>query len=148
MNKCFGFPKREKLCGVTRVSHLFREGESFFAFPFKVVYLVSDSISQRNNNPELKVLFSVGKRYNKRAVARNLIKRRSREAFRLNKHCFYEKFGASGTFLTGREVWMALIYISKKEEDFLTIQHGIEKTLHILIESIEKRVDIPAGLVD
>ena len=131
-----------------RVSHLFREGESFFAFPFKVVYLVSDSISQRNNNPELKVLFSVGKRYNKRAVARNLIKRRSREAFRLNKHCFYEKFGASGTFLTGREVWMALIYISKKEEDFLTIQHGIEKTLHILIESIEKRVDIPAGLAD
>jgi ribonuclease P protein component len=76
----FSFPKSERLHKKKTIQELFDKGSSFYLYPFRVFF---------QNAPDLpanQVLFSVSKRNFKRAVDRNLLKRRMREAYRLNKH--------------------------------------------------------------
>jgi ribonuclease P protein component len=77
--KTFGFPKAERLAGKKKIEELFKDGSSFFLHPFLVKYLPAEEAPHR-------LLVAVPKKKLKRAVDRNLIKRRIREAYRLNKH--------------------------------------------------------------
>ena len=81
MNRKYTFPKKEHLCGEIRIGKLFSEGEAFIAYPFRIVY----SVSNGNTEETPKMLFSAPKKRFKRAVARNHIKRLMRAAYRLNK---------------------------------------------------------------
>lgn len=56
---------------------IYSQGESLFSYPFKVIY--RDTAAG-----EEKLIISVPKKIFKKAVKRNLIRRRIREAFRLN----------------------------------------------------------------
>jgi ribonuclease P protein component len=75
------FGKAERLNSKKNIQELFAKGSSFYLHPFKVIILPTtiqkDSLHQ--------VLVSVSKRNFKRAVDRNLIKRRMREAYRVEK---------------------------------------------------------------
>lgn len=62
---------------------LFRSGKSITLPPLRLHYQVEDSIE---NQPYVKVGVGVGKKYFKKAVDRNRIKRLMREAYRINKH--------------------------------------------------------------
>jgi len=78
--------KNERLCSRKTIEHLLTNGESFFVFPFKVV--TSDGLQINNFQFSIfnfQLLIAVPKRRIKKAVARNLIKRRTREAWRLHK---------------------------------------------------------------
>jgi ribonuclease P protein component len=77
----FTFRKEEKLKSEKNIQELFTRGSSFYLFPFKVLVLPSPDPRARFHQ----VLISVSKRNFKRAVDRNLIKRRFREAYRLQK---------------------------------------------------------------
>lgn len=81
MTSKYTFKKKEHLCGEIRVNKLFTEGKAFIVFPLRVVY----SSESKQDNVAAKVLVSVPKKRFKRAVKRNLLKRRMREAYRLNK---------------------------------------------------------------
>jgi ribonuclease P protein component len=70
------------------------------------------------------VLFSVPKRNHKRANKRNLLKRRMREAYRLNNA---ELKGAIMT--QGKALDIALVYSSKEILPSKTIAHAITKIL-------------------
>jgi len=72
------FPKSERLYKKKAIQELFDKGSSFYLHPFRVYF-------QKNPEPEHQVMFSVSKRNFKNATDRNLIKRRIREAYRLNK---------------------------------------------------------------
>jgi ribonuclease P protein component len=74
-------PKNERLHSKKLIKELFDKGSSFFLYPFKVMVLDINIDIQETNQ----VLFSVSKKKLKKAVDRNLIKRRMREAYRLNK---------------------------------------------------------------
>jgi ribonuclease P protein component len=74
----FSFPKKHRLTGKTQIDELFTKGSSFFCYPFKVVYLLERPTLLKSNQ----VLISVPKKHWKRAVDRNLIRRRVREAYR------------------------------------------------------------------
>jgi ribonuclease P protein component len=76
-----GFPRHQRLTSRNDIQDLFKEGDSFMLFPFKVLARTNPTQSASH-----KILISVSKRNFKRAVDRNLIKRRIREAYRTNKH--------------------------------------------------------------
>ena len=127
----YRFPKSERIRLKRDIDALFAGGGSFFSFPFRCVYTVDrrvssdakegDAPSPCGDAPLLRMLVSVGKRYSKSAVRRNLIKRRAKEAFRLNKGRFVTEGMSS--------VAAAFIYVSKKEESYDTIARSICRIL-------------------
>lgn len=78
------FKKEERLCSRKHLDLLFKEGSSFLIYPFRITQLSLAPI------PEAiaKVVINVPKKRYKRAVDRNLLKRRIREVYRLNKEQF------------------------------------------------------------
>lgn len=77
----YQLPKSERLHAEKSIKELFNEGSSFFLFPFKVQFFVKKGVP--TGTP--RVLFSVSKRKLRKAVDRNFVKRRIKEAYRLNK---------------------------------------------------------------
>ncbi len=80
-------PKAERLCARKQIAALMNEGTTLFHFPFKVFYAIKPAAG--NHAPCCQMAVSVPKRNFKRAVKRNLLKRRTRESFRKNKAAFY-----------------------------------------------------------
>ncbi len=75
-----GLQKSERLCSRKAMEALFATGhQSYSAYPLRAVFLPTEESGVR-------FLVSVSKRFFKRAVRRNRIKRQIREAYRLNKH--------------------------------------------------------------
>ncbi|MBK8611327.1 MAG: ribonuclease P protein component [Chitinophagaceae bacterium] len=77
----YTFKKNEKLKSRKAIEQLFKEGQSFSNFPFRVLWKIAGS----NSNP-LQAGFAVGSKHFKKAVDRNRIKRLMREAYRLQKN--------------------------------------------------------------
>ena len=73
--------KPEILRGKKVIADLFEQGRSFQLYPFKVV----NRKVEMGTLPPHRILVSVPKRHFKRAVDRNKLKRRIREAYRHNK---------------------------------------------------------------
>lgn len=121
----FTFKKEERLCSKKIIDKLFSEGKSFLAFPFKVVFL---QVPLKSTYP-VQVGFSVGKRNFKRAVKRNLIKRKMREAYRLHKSELYQ--------LTGeKQLAVFFIFIGKTIPDYSEVEMGIKKGIKKLGKEI------------
>ena len=108
--------KNERLHSKKSIKELFDKGSSFFLYPFKVIHLTLDVASTETNQ----VLFSVSKRKIKKAVDRNYIKRRVKEAYRLNKFLITSA-------VTKNKI--ALIYVASELEDFHTIQNKVQRIL-------------------
>ncbi len=77
----YTFRKEERLCSRKHLDLLFKNGSSFLLYPFRVSYLFIDEPA----HVQAQVVINVPKKRYKRAVDRNLLKRRIREAYRLNK---------------------------------------------------------------
>lgn len=80
MPKRFGLPKAERLKSRKQIDALFGSGKAVSVFPVRAVYGFTPA-----KEGGLKVGVSVSKRYFKKAVHRNRIKRLLREAYRLQK---------------------------------------------------------------
>lgn len=113
MDLKFGTDK--KLKSRKRIERLFSDGKRYSGHGLTVVYFVDKS-----QNGEFKVAVSVPKRKIKKAVERNLIKRRIREAFRLNQNRLKPGYGLELMF----------IYTYTKPIDF----QKIEKSMLFLID--------------
>jgi ribonuclease P protein component len=106
----FSFPKSERLYKKKAIQELFDKGSSFYLYPFRVFF-------QQNleSEPQNQVMFSVSKRNFKKATDRNLLKRRMKEAYRLNK-----------AFVPGTsKLQMAYIYTAKEILSFEEIRNKV-----------------------
>lgn len=126
------FSREERLKSLKTIARLFKGGESFMAYPIRVVWLLHPV--QENNSPlplsepdglalpefPAQVVVAVPKKNFKTAVARNRLKRRIREAWRLHKQELYERLGERRTALM-------LMYIAKEELPFSEIENGVKK---------------------
>lgn len=94
MAKTFSLPKAERINSKKQIDRLFRGGGSkaMTAFPLRMVYMVEER-GEDAREPAAQMMVSVPKRYFKRAVKRNRVKRQVREAYRLNKHILAESLG-------------------------------------------------------
>ena len=117
----FKFPKSERLRLKNLIESLFKEGKSFFIYPFKVLHLQAPETHTSNQ-----VLVTVPSKKIKKAVDRNEIKRRIREAYRLNKHTIENNFANDCHLLIG------YIYVSDEILDFDIIEIKLKKTLNRL----------------
>lgn len=82
MAKQYTFNKRERLTNVIQIEHLFNSGSTFTNKPFKIFFQFSD-IPQ---SYPVTILIAVSTKKFKRAVDRNRIRRKIKEAYRLNKN--------------------------------------------------------------
>jgi len=84
--KKYGFGKEERLCSRKEITRLFEEGNSFFSYPFNLIWIKSD----KKLPCPAQLAISVSRKSFKKAVTRNRIKRLIREAWRLEKVVLYE----------------------------------------------------------
>lgn len=129
MGKKYTFGKNERLHSKFLIDQLFREGDSFFKFPFKVVYLNVENTDFNSNA----VLISVSKRNFKNATDRNRIKRLVREAYRLNKHLLMSLEDNEKPFWNVAFIYTAKSILSFKE---------IERKIILILQSIKKQDEI------
>ncbi len=122
------FPKEERLNSKKLIQELFEEGSSFYLYPFKLITLPNPDKDSKKHQ----ILISVSKKKFSRAVDRNLIKRRIRESYRLNKHFLYSEERAIKPLL------IAYIYIGKEIHDFRLIQSKLIKSIHRLMDEASK----------
>ena len=129
----FTLPRSERLRSLKAIRRLFTEGRSGFVYPFRYMFLVDSAASDAAKGgalegnavkdvPELEVMFSVPKKFHKRANKRNLLKRRMREAYRLNNGVLREK-------ALGKSVDLALVYSTKDILSYKTIEHALRRIM-------------------
>ncbi len=113
------------LRGYGAFDRVFGEGKSFFLFPFQLRYKEPDDLVQgAETSSGIRLGISVPKRRFKRAVDRNLIRRRIREAFRLNRHHWHE---AEQRLQGGGAI--VIVYSTNDILDFERIQDGLCKAM-------------------
>lgn len=113
------FRKDERLCSKKMIETLFQSGSSIMAFPLRLQFLLIDS----TENSPVKALFSVPKKRFKRAVKRNLLRRRMKETFRLNKHLFIELIPKE------KQLVVAFIFVDNQIHSYDSILKGTIKAL-------------------
>ncbi|HTI59364.1 ribonuclease P protein component [Mucilaginibacter sp.] len=126
MSKIYSFTKEERLCNKRLIDELFHNGSSFLCYPFKVSWMAA---SQPQEFPA-QVLFSVPKKRFKSAVDRNLLKRRMREAYRLNK----QQYLYSSLDAREKQIVFSVGYIGKEINDYDLIHKKMLKLLTGLAE--------------
>ncbi|OWK74864.1 ribonuclease P protein component [Flavobacteriaceae bacterium JJC] len=116
------YPTREKLKQKREIDLLFGKGKWQSCGDLRIISINLDKKPQEDFSlPNQKVGVSVSKRYFKKAVDRNRIKRLLREVYRFNKDTFTEAFGTHSLSM--------IFWVSKEkpadlkslEENFLTL---------------------------
>jgi ribonuclease P protein component len=126
----FAFAKEERLSREIWIKELFEKGSSFNLYPFRIIFL--DHPDQNYSSHQ--VLISVSIRNFKEAVDRNQLKRRIREAYRLNKQLM----------TSGSKLLIAYIYNGKEKETFARIESSVKKGFESILakqESVKRKKD-------
>lgn len=121
IRKTFG--KAERLCSKKIIGRLFSEGSVVYAYPLKIIYLRH----QMDTGFPVQAGFSVGKKTFKKAVQRNLLKRRMREAYRLNKHELNRN-------IQGDRLAVFFVFTGKSLSDFSEIEAALQKGIRKLLK--------------
>ncbi len=130
MSKTHTFTKEERLCNKGLIDSLFHNGSSFLCYPFKVSWLITNDTQPF----PVQVLFAVAKKRYKRAVDRNLLKRRIREAYRLHKQQNLYSLLSE----TDKKIILSIGYIGKEIADYELIEKKMLKLLAQLLEQVAK----------
>lgn len=123
----FTLSKEERISWKRHIDLLFAKGQSFIAFPFRVIYLSSEE----EMPAPVSIMVSVPKKKFKRAVKRNLIKRQAKEAYRLQKYDLLDPLAGKN-----KSLLIAFLYVDKEVNPKEIIEKGMRKAIRLLNEKI------------
>lgn len=117
-------PRTERLRSLGAIRRLFESGQSGFVFPFRYLWYADPDTAD-----SVEALFSVPKKFHKRANKRNLLRRRTKEAYRLHKTLLETP---------GRpcDKDLALVYSSKEILPYGQIESAVRKILSAIRENL------------
>ena len=124
-SKRYTLSKGERLSWKRHIDELFAKGQSFVAFPLRVVFLPKEE----DVSIPTSILISVHKKKFKRAVKRNLIKRQIREVYRVRKYDLIDVLNEKG-----KSMLIAFLYLDKEIHPLAVIEKAMDKALKILQE--------------
>ena len=125
----FHFNKKQKLCSENAIERLFEHGQSIVEKPFRLIWVFEENA----DNLFVKTLIVVSKKRLKLAVDRNAIKRRIKEAYRLQKkqlESFLER--------NNKRLNVAIIYQEEEVLDYKCLYEKINLLLTRLIKDLCK----------
>ena len=111
--KQFTLPKTERLYLRESIGELFANGRTFMVFPYRVVYLIRKDDADQQPAPQKQgrcaIMAVAPKKRFKHAVARNHVKRLTREAYRLQKLPLLDALQQNGLAME-----VAFLYVDNK----------------------------------
>ena len=116
-------PRTERLRSLGAIRRLFESGESGFVFPFRYV-----CFAEPDTERSVEVMCSVPKKFHKRANRRNLLRRRTKEAYRLQKEILRSDRPVN--------IDLALVYSSKEALPYKTIAHAVRRILETIAAAL------------
>lgn len=119
------FRKDQRLNKEADITPIFQSGRACFAFPIKCIYKQVPLAE----GPPCRVLIVAGKSYLKRAHKRNAVKRRMREAYRLNIHTIVPP--------VGQGLNMALLYVGRNVRPYAEIERSIKSIFKDIVHQLE-----------
>jgi ribonuclease P protein component len=122
--------RADRLKSYTRIRQLFEKGSKLRIQPLLIYYHLS-RVSDFADGSFLQMGVSVGSRHFKRAVDRNLLKRRVREAYRLQKHVLADQLRESGVHMD-----IFFVYLNTEIADYPSLYAAIE----FGIKQLENRI--------
>lgn len=125
------FNKKERLRSRKAFDELIKHGRSFNSHPFLIIWKKSDKEIKERCPVQISV--SVPKKLFKHAVDRNIIKRRTHEAYRINKHKLIKHLEKKGYKFD-----IIFVYRKKDIADYKSIEEGITSAIKFLQKNYEK----------
>ncbi|MFP4555553.1 MAG: ribonuclease P protein component [Bacteroidales bacterium] len=119
------FPKRERLSSKKIIDKLFATGNTVFCYPVMSKFILENTDGEK---PSLKVLTVVPKKRIKKAADRNKVRRRIREAYRVNKLPLYALKEQEN-----KHIYIALVYVSSDEHSYTDLESAINSIIQNIL---------------
>lgn len=128
------------MCSRTAINMLFAGGRSVVAYPLRAVVAVKrcgdDTGSEPGQDIVAKFMITVPKKKVRTAVGRVLVRRRIREAYRLNRSVLVQALQSAGYVAE-----IAFLYMDTSIADYATIEASMKK----LLGKISSQVAVKEG---
>ncbi|MBR1626195.1 MAG: ribonuclease P protein component [Bacteroidales bacterium] len=128
----FTFGKNQRLCSKKKIETLFRQGKSFLVFPISVRCITEPG------EGNIRTLIVCPKRYQRKAVCRNRIKRLIRENYRLNSTNL-KRIAKENSV----NIDFSMSYVHKQTVDYSVIQKTVTEILsklELTVSSLQKQL--------
>lgn len=134
--KGFRLYKFEKLCSKKSIDLLFTPGNSkgCIEYPIRAVWRVNKDATSIDEHCLVKFLVNVPKKKLRHAVDRVAMRRKVREAFRLNKHILYDSI--SDVVPDYLVIEIAFVYMSDKKKSYASVENRMKNILNKVSLSI------------
>lgn len=121
--------KSEKLCSKIEIEKLYAQGTSIIAYPLRAVWLEVPQ-DDCGHPVAARFLISIPKKRIRHAVDRVLLRRRTREAYRLNRSLL------DGVVKEGKTVLIGFNWLANHEYNYVTIERSMQELLSKISSAI------------
>jgi ribonuclease P protein component len=128
MTREFTLGREERLKSNLSIQELLKHGRTVSLFPLKIYWNFSSDPHQKY---PVRAAMSVPKRKYRRAVDRNLMKRRLKEAYRLNKYMLYDTLDQHQ-----QKIQLIILLLSDEFIPYKQLEQGMREIFRKLVNKL------------